>query len=199
MAREKGCDGRDVNNAEKGWCEHAFYCALVALEHFNDDKYSTNINKIIRMWGDCDTNAAIAGVILGAKIGYSKMIQETTTSNNIAIVLNSNADKKSQLTPFTIGSKEHLSSVTLQFVKTLIQFGKEPKPFVFSTNKTRNVLQNTTTPKTKTTEEKKKKRNDDNYNSDDDDNSVNDSIDVDNIVDNNEKISQNYKKTKKQL
>lgn len=50
-------------------CCHSVRLALWALVHA--ESYESGINQIIRTGGDTDTNAAIAGAVLGAKFGAS--------------------------------------------------------------------------------------------------------------------------------
>lgn len=165
LAEEKGTEGRNVDiektkgnqhcvtilytffkcfslyviqwhNVVVGWCQHSFYCALVALFHLKSDRYDENIDKIVKMWGDCDTNAAIAGAILGAKTGLNEMKKEKKTAANLEIMLNSNADRLSKLTAFSIGDKQHSSSITAEFVTKMLEFCRQttsiPKSSVFT-------------------------------------------------------------------
>jgi ADP-ribosyl-[dinitrogen reductase] hydrolase len=74
---------RDVTE-NKGWVLHAFYCAIWGWYHF--DSYQEAIDAIISFAGDTDTNAAIAGALLGAKLGFDKLKAEERTSQNIQTV-----------------------------------------------------------------------------------------------------------------
>lgn len=76
---------RDVT-IKKGWVLHALYCAIWAW--FYAESYQESIDTIIRMGGDTDTNAAIAGALIGAKIGLEAMLDEDRTFTNIFTVLN---------------------------------------------------------------------------------------------------------------
>lgn len=76
----------DVTGKTKGWVLNAFYCAFYALA--NTNSYKEGIDKVIHMGGDTDTNAAIAGGLLGSYYGYSEMIKDPTTNKNIQILLN---------------------------------------------------------------------------------------------------------------
>jgi len=83
---EKALEGtpRDVTKVGKGWCIHGLYCAIYALFHF--DNYRDAIDWTIRLGGDTDTNAAIAGALMGAHYGYQAL--EACESENIETLLN---------------------------------------------------------------------------------------------------------------
>jgi len=72
-------------NENKGWVAHAFHCAVWGLMHFDD--YKSAIDAIILRYGDCDTNAAIAGNLLGAYYGFSAMVENIVTKKNIKVLL----------------------------------------------------------------------------------------------------------------
>jgi len=71
---------------EKGYCLHALYCAFFGLIHF--DSYKSAIDYIIKLGGDTDTNACIAGYLLGAYYGIADMQKNLITQNNISVLLN---------------------------------------------------------------------------------------------------------------
>lgn len=75
---------RNVTGSTKGWIMHGLYCALWSLLHF--DTYHDGINAVIKLGGDTDTNASIAGDLLGAFYGYSKMVKDPTTAYNIDVL-----------------------------------------------------------------------------------------------------------------
>ena len=67
---------RDITK-NKGYVVHSFYCAMWALKKIgevSDITYSKLIDQIIRWGGDTDTNAAIAGAIIGAFHGYEARV-----------------------------------------------------------------------------------------------------------------------------
>jgi len=80
---------RNLDGKSKGWCLHGLYCAVYCDEHFNN--YKNAIDWIINQKGDTDTNAAIAGAMLGAKYGFKKIYQ--CEKENIDILLNADTDK----------------------------------------------------------------------------------------------------------
>jgi len=63
---------RDVTKVGKGWVAHALYCAVYCLLNFND--YAEAIDWVIKLGGDTDTNAAVAGGVMGAKLGYNLLV-----------------------------------------------------------------------------------------------------------------------------
>lgn len=70
QARNK--EKRDVTKIGKGWVAHTFYCAVYCLLHFNT--YNEAIDWVIKLGGDTDTNAAVAGSVMGAKLGYNLLV-----------------------------------------------------------------------------------------------------------------------------
>lgn len=82
---------RDIS-ISKGWCLHGLWCAFIVITSF--DNYSEAMNWIIaeNKGSDTDTNACIAGVMLGAILGLNKMKEETLTGKNIEILLNSDVN-----------------------------------------------------------------------------------------------------------
>lgn len=79
---------RDVKT-NKGWVAHPIYFIIQAWMQADLGKsYSEIINWIILQGGDTDTNAAIAGSILGFYYGEQKLLEDPVTSENIKIVLN---------------------------------------------------------------------------------------------------------------
>lgn len=87
---------RDVTAIGKGWVVHGLYAGLLALHLYDNysqteditQPFSETINQIILMGGDTDTNAAIAGAMIGAYVGYNAMMEEETTRNNLDIIIN---------------------------------------------------------------------------------------------------------------
>lgn len=70
----------------KGWVLNGLYCSMAAL--VTNKSYSDFIGYIATIKGsDSDTNACIAGAIMGAKLGYNKLLTEPLTRENIETVL----------------------------------------------------------------------------------------------------------------
>lgn len=76
--------------SNKGHCLHGLYCTLVCLD--TGASYEMCMDWIIRMHpgSDTDTNAAIAGCVLGALRGYSGLINNPMTSSNASLLLTRN-------------------------------------------------------------------------------------------------------------
>jgi ADP-ribosylglycohydrolase len=76
----------------KGHVLHSIYCTFIVISSF--DNFSKAMEWIIKDNKGCDTdtNAAIAGAMLGAILGFDKIKTEPQTNENIEIMLN--ADTK---------------------------------------------------------------------------------------------------------
>lgn len=88
----------------KGYVIHSFYCAMLTLvtmgtslgerrregvsngDH-ESSTYAEMIDNIIRMGGDTDTNAAIAGAVIGSYYGFDKIMLEPITKENYDIII----------------------------------------------------------------------------------------------------------------
>lgn len=76
-------------STQKGWCLHALWCALYAIN--SDMTYTEAMKFIITIPGsDTDTNACIAGALLGAYYGYDVLYQEQ--KDNIDIITGKTID-----------------------------------------------------------------------------------------------------------
>lgn len=95
---------RDVEK-QKGWILHSLYCAFYSLSSPIPD-FQTRIDEIIRFGGDTDTNAAIAGVLIGAHIGEERMKLECRTGPNISILMAYNPETSGILRPkiYSVGN-----------------------------------------------------------------------------------------------
>ena len=76
--------------SNKGWVVHALYSAFWALYNFED--YRIAIDAVILLGGDTDTNAKIAGDLIGAYYSYSKIINDDITKYNGNYVFATNAN-----------------------------------------------------------------------------------------------------------
>jgi ADP-ribosylglycohydrolase len=87
-AIELGYNGnlKGICGKSKGWVCHAFRCAIAAITHYSDETFSNTIDAIIRAGGDTDTNAAIAGALKGAQLGWVQMCKEENVIRNIGII-----------------------------------------------------------------------------------------------------------------
>lgn len=64
---------RDVSGYDKGWVLHALWCCKQA---FQAESFAELMKFIIEKKGDTDTNAAIAGALYGARVGFTALMQE---------------------------------------------------------------------------------------------------------------------------
>lgn len=71
----------------KGWCLHGLYCAMMSIISFQN--YHDAIDWVIssQPGSDTDTNACIAGALLGAMFGFETMQRDSITGQNIEILL----------------------------------------------------------------------------------------------------------------
>lgn len=120
IAYEQACTNSFRNvTYNRGHIIHAFYCAFWGLFQF--DNYKDAIDSIICLgpkadepakismkgkWkktevlvGDTDTNASIAGALLGAYYGYDNMIQNEVTKTNINTLLNCDSTRGDIIRP----------------------------------------------------------------------------------------------------
>lgn len=76
----------------RGWVVHAWYCAMRTL--VSSDPYHVQIDWIIGQnpGSDTDTNAAIAGGLLGMKYGLDRLLRHPTTAANWDLVRESNSE-----------------------------------------------------------------------------------------------------------
>jgi ADP-ribosyl-[dinitrogen reductase] hydrolase len=120
VAYEQACSNKFRNvTCNRGHILNAFYCAFWGL--FNFENYKDAIDSIICLgpvdgepakicikgsWkkseisvGDTDTNAAIAGALLGAYYGYDKINEDEVTKNNINVLLNCDSSRGDIIRP----------------------------------------------------------------------------------------------------
>ena len=82
----------------RGWCLNGLYFAFKAL--LTSESYESFIAWIISFpISDTDTNASIAGAILGAKLGYQQLKQEPLTNYNMKVVRQCNTKKSDYVRP----------------------------------------------------------------------------------------------------
>jgi len=91
-AFDDAIEDRPRNIAEsRGWVAHAFYAAFWCLRNF--DNYHEAMRGIIlhstqgRLRGDTDTNAAIAGALLGAYYGIDHLCANRQTCENLRVLI----------------------------------------------------------------------------------------------------------------
>jgi ADP-ribosylglycohydrolase len=66
-------EDRELDGKNKGWVLHAFWCAHLAL---TVTSFTDLMQYLIEKKGDTDTNAAIAGAVYGARVGFQKLMEE---------------------------------------------------------------------------------------------------------------------------
>jgi ADP-ribosylglycohydrolase len=100
----------------KGWCVNALYCAYKGLRDFDD--YQSAIDYIIQQGGDTDTNACIAGALLGAFYGFKTMMENDATKQNFDTQQKCNIDESDFKRP---------KIYTIQRLNKVVEFIKEIK------------------------------------------------------------------------
>jgi ADP-ribosylglycohydrolase len=75
-------------HAKRGWVLHALWCAFRALARGaaaeGPPSFAREIDWVVRLGGDTDTNAAIAGAALGAHLGFARLAAAEPTRANLA-------------------------------------------------------------------------------------------------------------------
>ena len=76
-------------DSKRGWTCHALYFAVVAYS-YPFKTFTEGMDFIIgqHLDSDTDTNGAIAGAILGLRLGYTKLLEDNTTAENIRLIRN---------------------------------------------------------------------------------------------------------------
>ena len=76
---------RDITD-KKGWVLHALYCTFWCLLYHT--RFEDAMEWVITQGGDTDTNGAITAGLLGALLGYDKILTEPKTGHNINLIRN---------------------------------------------------------------------------------------------------------------
>lgn len=89
---------RDIAQ-NKGWCVHSLWCALTVMVSFTD--YEEAMQWVIHehKGSDTDTNACIAGALLGALLGFQALVTKPITEQNIDILLNMDISQSPTVRP----------------------------------------------------------------------------------------------------
>lgn len=82
---------RNIKAKGKGWVLHSLYCAFFSFLHF--DTFEEAMKWIIEKGGDTDTNAAIAGNLIGAYLGFKKLMENEITKENWEKILSVDTSK----------------------------------------------------------------------------------------------------------
>lgn len=114
----------NISGKDKGWVMYGFYLAFYSLIHF--DNFRDAMDYVIHRGGDTDTNACIAGYLLGAYYGYDNMISDEITCENIEILFEDDTsgsytempdgEIKSEQRPERFWVKNYLSDENLNII-----------------------------------------------------------------------------------
>lgn len=79
---------RNISGKDKGLAGHSYWCALHAATRFpRSVDVHTALDWVIIKGGDTDTNAAIAGALLGARTGLAALLRDERTRTHLAKML----------------------------------------------------------------------------------------------------------------
>ena len=107
---------RDLGE-NKGWVLHALYCAFVALCHY--ESYTELLAWVIPQVGsDSDTNAAIAGAIMGAKLGSNQLVKEQANNISVLLGVNVNEGPTPRQAKYTLTDFNELMQATLKLASS---------------------------------------------------------------------------------
>lgn len=83
---------RDLS-VSKGWCVTALWCVLQEykkllslIEKGSEINFTDELKFLMVNWTDTDTNGAIVGAMIGAIIGYEKLVKDEVNKNNLKII-----------------------------------------------------------------------------------------------------------------
>jgi ADP-ribosyl-[dinitrogen reductase] hydrolase len=95
---------------KRGWVTHAIYFAAV-MYHNEVKTMEEGLQFIIgcHLNSDTDTNACIAGALLGCKLGYEKLMKEENTSKMLTSILNYSSERPNCYHPKNIA--EYIKSI----------------------------------------------------------------------------------------
>lgn len=82
---------RDVT-VDKGWVLHGLYAAYWCLLHYRH--LHRALDAVVQWGGDTDTNAAIAGSLLGAVVGYERLSAHPRTADNLRRMAEAPSDRE---------------------------------------------------------------------------------------------------------
>ena len=108
----------NVDTKKKGWCLYALFLAFYSLLHF--DSFKAGMDNVISRKGDTDTNCFIAGYLLGAYYGLEKMKEDTTTSENIEVLVNCTQRESTEQRPRKFWTSTYLPNKTEDLLELLV-------------------------------------------------------------------------------
>ena len=83
---------RNIAGKDKGLAGHAYWCALQVANQYPQPGDAHNaLDWIIARGGDTDTNAAIAGALLGARAGLTALLEDARIRKHMLMVLKTDA------------------------------------------------------------------------------------------------------------
>lgn len=105
------------NHETKGWCMVALLATCWGLFQF--DNYHTAIDAIILCNGDTDTNAKIAGALMGAYYGLKNMRSTPRTKRNIKVLLkcDTNSGDRSRPEIYQVQQLDVILPAVLEYFK----------------------------------------------------------------------------------
>jgi ADP-ribosyl-[dinitrogen reductase] hydrolase len=77
-------DSREIDGKDKGWICHTLWAALSAFWRY--ETLSDAMEYVIEQGGDTDTNAAVAGTLFGAFLGFENLRADDLARHNIEIL-----------------------------------------------------------------------------------------------------------------
>jgi ADP-ribosylglycohydrolase len=80
---------REIHGKGKGWCLHGLWCAMQALHRFpaTTEGAIDALDWVIRLGGDTDSNAAITGAVMFARVGFKAMLEHPRVRDNMMVLL----------------------------------------------------------------------------------------------------------------
>lgn len=76
-------ENRDIMT-NKGWCVHSLWCAIYCLKNF--DNFEKAMKWVITSQRGSDTNASIAGALLGAYLGFDEIMSHPKSKYNYELI-----------------------------------------------------------------------------------------------------------------
>lgn len=115
-------EDRDVNEkGSKGWVANSLYCGIYELYHARS--FPEAMRHVILRNGDTDTNASIAGALVGAKFGLELMLSDKQTRRNIhrMIYNKKRLDPKQKMTDDNPGPTETVINPWLDDIDEVVR------------------------------------------------------------------------------
>lgn len=78
-------ENRDIIT-NKGWCVHGLWCAIYCLKNFDNFEKAMKWVITSQRGSDTDTNASIAGALLGAYLGFDEIMSHSKSKYNYELI-----------------------------------------------------------------------------------------------------------------